>query len=131
MPVTDKELELVEQVKAANPWYWRALVEAMSIMPERRANYSPNADPHENFRVSADILKHYGKFQRAGITITAQDVAFMYKALKLARVLTGGDSDYEAERDGVRDDVNYSLLWRAIEIQEKDNADGYQEWKGT
>lgn len=111
----EEERDLLARAKEANPWYFASLLEAAAIMPGRRKNYSPNADPFENFKIAADILRHYRKFR--DIDLDAEDVAFVYAVLKLARILTGGDTSYEATADGARDAVNYFLLMRGIAIQ--------------
>lgn len=121
--LTDDELDTLEAAKEANPWYFAALMEEAGIMPARREDYSPNADPHENFRVAADILKNYWKFTEAGVEIDGEDVAAMYIALKMARFLTGGDSDYQGSADSARDGSNYFKLWRAQRLQREQAND--------
>lgn len=95
------------EVKAANPWYFRALREAAAIMPKRRAKYS-GEDPFDNF-------------EKVGrITGTSAAEAFRFDiALKLARLQVGaGDFEDESFNDCLRDLANYALLWYGYRLRE-------------
>lgn len=95
------DLDILALAKQANPWWFRSVIDAATVMGSRVKKYSPGDNPFINFEIAADI-KGDGE----------ADVFLTYLALKLARIRVN-QQDYpdESFQDSLIDLANYSLLW--------------------
>ena len=110
--LTDGEIEILEQAKTANPWYFQALIQAAGVMPVRRQKYSGDGDPFTNFHIAGRIMGH-----------SPLETFRWYQALKLARLqMDSGDFADERTADTLRDLANYVLLEAGFRIQQQESA---------
>ncbi len=100
-----RELKALEGAKESNEHWFSVLIDAASIMSERRKKYSGKTDPYTNFIIMARAL---------GTRVTG--VFNFYKIIKLARSLVdSGDFADESMIDTDIDEGNYAYLsggWR-------------------
>jgi hypothetical protein len=112
--LTDDEKELLEEAKAANPWWFDAVIDCATVMKIRVKKYSGEEDPFTNFKIVA---------RRQGVS--TQDVFSFYCDIKRARAEVGvGDYPDESYIDTLRDHSNYSLLWQGYEMRRRDETEG-------
>ena len=106
MPLNDDEIEILEQAKGANPWYFQALLLGAQIVPQRRAKYSGKSHPFVNFEIAARIRNQ------------PVDETFKWSlALKEARIEQDmGDFYDESALDTIRDWGNYVFLWLGYKL---------------
>lgn len=102
--VTPDEIKALDQVKRANPYYFKALVAAASLIPDRRAKYSGDFNPFYNFQVLANAM-----------SIPVYQAFTFYREAKRARLLATPDANFRDERieDTLLDLANYTLLQAA------------------
>jgi len=105
--LSQDEIKQLEEVKGANPLYFKAFMKASEIMPQRRADYSGKHDAYFNFRFMKDMLQlWFGE----RVIITMRDTMAFYRILKFARWIVG------KQQDSTVDDINYGLLDLGEEI---------------
>lgn len=99
--LSDKEIEIIGQAKEANPWWFRALLMAATIMAERRKKYAGDQHPYWNF---ADMAYREGR--------SLFSIFLTYLNIKMSRLTATGDKDFADERvvDTLIDIVNYALI---------------------
>lgn len=121
--LTEHELEILEQAKEANPWWFKAVTIAANIMSQRRKKYAGTHHPYFNF---VDMV------YRNGLSIS--QVFKFYLNIKASRVSTT-EEDFSDERivDSWIDAANYALIgagWWAGGLTENQVLT-QDEWKNT
>lgn len=99
--VSQKDIEILSQAKQANPWWYRAIITAATIMTKRVAKYSGTQDPYFNF---ADMHRRRGNR-------TMLDIFLFYIDIKRSR-LEASQTDFKDEKvlDTLIDLLNYAAL---------------------
>lgn len=101
MAITDQQLEILNAAQVANPWWFKAIMNAAEIMIQRRAKYSGKYDPYYNF-----VEMHRRESSRSMF-----DVFLFYLDIKRSRFsATQTDFDDESSLDTWRDMLNYAAL---------------------
>ena len=116
--LTHEEISALHRAKAANPYYFRALIEAVGIMEVRRNKYSMGKHPYYNF---SDVARR--------VDLSTLAIFDVYRAMKASRagVSSGVDFADESYKDSLIDDVNYSILkagWVLAGLTDKEVLDG-------
>lgn len=118
--LTDTEIETLDKAKAANEWWFRAMLKAASIMVPRREKYSGAGDPYTNFIIATNIIKQHPKLKDVWNTHLT---FFVYRVLKLARELVdAGDFPDESMMDTKLDGGNYNFLDAGWSIREQEEG---------
>ncbi len=109
--LTDEEIKIFSEAKAANPKYVAALLKSAKIIPQRVGKYSGKTDPYTNFKIMLSMLGLYFK-HKYNIDIDMRDVFMFYRILKVARLIVSGSKDFadDSAVDGRVDEINYGAI---------------------
>ena len=111
-PLTEDERDLLERCKACQPWWWRAVIKAAQVMPDRRGKYAGNLDPYFNFQ---DVARRRN--------VTVEEVFEWYLDMKTSRLAArSGDFPDESLVDTHRDRANYALLSTGYLIRQQNEV---------
>ncbi len=108
MTLKDEEIKILTDAKNSNPHYFKALIQAASIGSDRRKKYG-DIDPYANFKIMLYIMQIWFADR---VKLTMRDIFIFFEALKFARKLVSGNTDFadESKIDTRIDEANYNLL---------------------
>ena len=120
--MTPDEIKILTEAKKANQWWFVAMLEAASMMVERRKKYAGDEHPYTNF-----VDLYYRDENRS-----MMDVFRFYLDIKKSRLSVTGDQDFVDERviDTFMDAGNYGFLaagWILGDLTPEDVIP-YSEW---